>query len=128
MTSIINLNHSIRVGGCIVSVGGCVLLVLVVLLVLMSELTSNTSFLIDSTKHLRDRITELAETIHALRVTNHPKEKIFGLERQLSLLSARYEREMNELMLICEHEWTSKYDIDNNRYSQCVVCDNQKRL
>jgi len=81
--------------------------------------------LIDSTKNIHACMVDIASQVQSLD-NNDPKKT--SLEAQLSLISARYKRDMDYLFLVCEHQWESKYDFNNLRYEQCNVCFNVKRV
>ncbi len=81
--------------------------------------------LIDSTKTVKDCILKVLNEIQSLN-NDDPKKSI--LESQLSLLTARYQRDMSELFIICQHEWESHYDVNDLRYEQCTLCFNIKRI
>lgn len=94
---------------------------------MMSALVNEQNFdeMLKSVNNTRERIKSIAFELHSLK-RNDSKKHL--LERQISLLSSRYERDMHILSEMCEHQWESKYDYDNLRYEECLVCSNVRRF
>lgn len=75
------------------------------------------SILINSTQSIRNVIETLM-----VEKNNTPKADNSSIDKQISVLEQRYQRDMLELFRMCDHVWESHYNYENNGYEVCSRC------